>query len=192
MNYRTTIEEIGILETNMQIEKYLDDKTLTNSIKHDIPIPSKVETKDIINNIISKLIDMKKENIFILSNEMALIESLLNYKNIIKNIIVALSRNLSEEQVNIIKNNIPKNNIVHFINELEFPLILKPKDSVILVFGYMNANNCIVPNNTYRMVEIYKGFLGKKIFINCISDEVFVNQKDFIKFNINNYFDVVI
>ena len=192
MNYRTTLEEIGILETNKQIEKYINDKDLMKLIKKDIPVPSSIQTNEIINKIISKLIDMKKENIFILSNEIALIEVLNKYKNNFKNIIVALSRNLSLEQVKNIKNNIPKNSNVYFIYELEYPLVIKPKDSVILVFGYMNGNNCIVTTNTYRMIEIYKSFLGKKVFINCINDELLVTQHNFISINLNNYFDMVI
>ena len=186
------LEEIGILETNRQIEKYLEDEVLINSIKNDIPVPSKKETKDIIKKVISKIIDMKKENIFILSNEMALIERMLDYRSNIKNIIVALSRNLTEEQINNIKNNIPNDNNVYFINELEYPSIVKPKDSLILVFGYINGNNCIVPINTYRMIEMYKSFLGKKVFVNCINDEVIVNQNGFISINANNYFDMII
>ena len=93
MNYRTTLEEIGILETNKQIEKYINDKDLMKLIKKDIPVPSSIQTNEIINKIISKLIDMKKENIFILSNEIALIEVLNKYKNNFKNIIVALYMN---------------------------------------------------------------------------------------------------
>ena len=186
------LEEIGILETNRQIEKYLDDESLLSIIKNEIPVPSRNETKDIIKRVVSKILDLKKENIFILSNEIALIEHLLNYRNSIKNIIVALSRNLTDEQVNNIKNNIPMYNNVYFINELEYPCIVRPRDSIILVFGYMNGNNCIVPVNTYRMIEIYKSFLGKKIFVNCINDEVVVNQNGFISINANNYFDMII
>ena len=56
----------------------------------------------------------------------------------------------------------------------------------------MNGNNCIVTTNTYRMIEIYKSFLGKKVFINCINDELLVTQHNFISINLNNYFDMVI
>ena len=121
-----------------------------------------------------------------------MIEKLLFHKEKIENILVCLSRNLSEEQVSNIKSNIPKNNNVTFINELEYPSIIKPKDSIILVVGYKNVNNCIVTDNTYRMLEIYKSFLGKKVFISCISENVKVKQKNFISINGKNYFDIII
>lgn len=192
MNIKDTLDEIGILETNLQIEKYLSDKSLLNSVSSEMPIPIKCETKDIIDNAVNRILELNKKNIFMLSNEIALIEKMLLYKEKIQNIIVCLSRNLSEEQINNIKSNIPKNSNVTFINELEYPNIIKPKDSIILVLGYVNGNNCIVTNNTYRMVELYKSFLGKKVFISCISDNVKVKQRNFISINGQNYFDIII
>ena len=192
MNIKDTLDEIGILETNLQIEKYIDDKSLLNNVYSEMPVPIKCETKDIIDNAMNKILELNKKNVFMLSNEIALIEKMLLYKDKIQNIIVCLSRNLSEEQINNIKSNIPKNSNVTFINELEYPSIIKPKDSIILVLGYVNGNNCIVTNNTYRMVELYKSFLGKKVFVRCISDNVKIKQKNFISINAQNYFDIII
>lgn len=192
MNIKDTLDEIGILETNLQIEKYIDDKSLLNNVSSEMPIPIKCETKDIIDNAMNRILELNKKNIFMLSNEIALIEKMLLYKDKIQNIIVCLSRNLSDEQINNIKSNIPKNSNVTFINELEYPNIIKPKDSIILVLGYVNGNNCIVTNNTYRMVELYKSFLGKKVFVRCISDNVKIKQKNFISINWQNYFDIII
>lgn len=192
MNIKDTLDEIGILETNIQIEKYLDDKVLLDSISSEIPISVKNETKDIINNAVKTILELGKSNIFMLSNEIALIEELVLHKDKIKNIIVCLSRNLSEEQINNVKSNIPKNSNVTFIHELEYPSIIKPKDSIILVLGYSNGNSCIVTSNTYRMIELYKSFFGKKVFINCISDNVKIRQKNFITINGKNYFDLIV
>lgn len=192
MNIKDTLDEIGILETNMQIEKYMDDKSLLNSILSEMPIPTRNETKEIINNTLNKILGLNKKNIFLLSNEIALIEQFVLHKDKIENIIVCLSRNLSYEQKKNIKSNVPKNSNVMFVNELEYPNIIKPRDSIILVSGYLNGNNCIITNNTYRMIELYKSFLGKKIFVSCISENVKLKQKSFISINGNNYFDLII
>lgn len=192
MNIRDTINEIGILETNLQIEKYIDDEALLKSISSEMPVPIQCETKMILNNAVEKIISMNKENIFLLSNEIALIERLLFHHEKIKNILVCLSRNLSEEQKKNIKNNVPKTNNITFINELEYPNIIKPKNSIILVVGYKNGNNCILTDNTYRMLELYKSFLGKKIFVSCISENVKVKQRNFISVNGKNYFDIIV
>lgn len=192
MNIKETLDEIGIFETNLQIEKYLDDESLLESVLLEMPIPRKSETKLIIDSAVNRILDLGKTNVFILSNEIALIEKLLLFKNIIKNIIVCLSRNLSNEQINNIKNNVPKNSNVVFVNELEYPSIIKPKNSILLVIGYRNGNNCILTKNTYRMLEIYKNFLGKKMFISCISENVKGKQSNFISVNSKNYFDLII
>ena len=192
MNIKDTLDEIGILETNIQIEKYIDDKDLLNHVSSEMPIPIKNETKEIINNAVEQILLLNKKNIFMLSNEIALIEKFLLHKDKIENIIVCLSRNLSDEQVSNIKSNVPKNSNVIFIHELEYPNIIKPRDSIILVLGYLNGNNCIVTNNTYRMIELYKSFLGKKVFVSCISDNVKLKQKNFISINSKNYFDLII
>lgn len=192
MNIKDTLDEIGILETNIQIEKYIDDKSLLNSVSSEMPIPTKKETENIIDNAVNKILELNKKNIFMLSNEIALIEKLLLHKDKIQNIIVCLSRNLSDEQVSNIKSNVPKNSNVTFIHELEYPNIIKPRDSIILVLGYLNGNSSIVTNNTYRMIELYKSFLGKKVFVSCISDNVKLKQKNFISINSKNYFDLII
>lgn len=192
MNIKDTLDEIGILETNIQIEKYMDDKSLLDSVSSEMPIPTKIETKKIINNAIEKILELNKKNIFMLSNEIALIEKFLLHKDKIQNIIVCLSRNLSDEQLSNIKSNVPKNSNVTFIHELEYLNIIKPRDSILLVLGYLNGNNSIVTNNTYRMIELYKSFLGKKVFVSCISDNVKLRQKNFISINSKNYFDIII
>ena len=41
MDLNNSIEEIGILETNIQVEKYLNNETLINDISNYIPISKK-------------------------------------------------------------------------------------------------------------------------------------------------------
>ena len=127
MDLGKSIEEIGILETNIQIEKYLDDKNLIDTISNYIPISKTLMSQGIINNTITKLLNLKKKNILMLSNEIALIEKMEEYSRYFDNIIIVLSRNLSPFQIEEIKKNVPKNVNVNFIKELEFPLIIKPK-----------------------------------------------------------------
>lgn len=192
MDLGKSIEEIGILETNIQIEKYLDDKNLIDTISNYIPISKTLMSQGIINNTITKLLNLKKKNILMLSNEIALIEKMEEYSRYFDNIIIVLSRNLSPSQIEEIKKNVPKNVNVNFIKELEFPLIIKPKDSVILSFGYISGNSCLISKNSYRMLEIYKGFLGEKIFISCSHENINQRPKNWILINGKKYFTKII
>lgn len=192
MDLSKSIEEIGILETNIQVEKYLDNKDLINDISNYIPISKNPLTESIINRTLTKLLNLKKKNILMLSNEIALIEKMVEYNKYFDNIIIVLSRNLSPFQIQEIKKNIPKNINVNFVKELEFPSIIKPKDSLILTFGYTNGNSCLVSKNSYRMLEIYKEFLGEKIFVSCAYENINQRPKNWISINSEKYFTKII
>ena len=127
-----------------------------------------------------------------LSNEIALIEKMVEYKDFFENIIVVLSRNLKSTQINQIKKNIPKDINVSFIKELEFPTIIKPKDSAIIAFGYLSGKRCLVSKNSYRMMEIYKDFLGEKIFISCANEDINQRPRNWILLNQEKYFTKII
>ena len=192
MDLNKTIEEIGVLETNIQIEKYLYNKKLMQDISKYIPIPSYSSTSTIIDNVILNLKKLKKENILMLSNEIALIEQMSKYSDCFKNVIVVLSRNLTSSQIVNIEKNTPRNININFIRELDFPKLIKPKNSVILSFGYLSGNKCIISNNSYRMLEIYNDFLGEKIFVSCINEEINNRPKNWISINSDNYFTKII
>lgn len=192
MDLNNSIEEIGILETNIQVEKYLNNETLINDISNYIPISKKSLTKSIINSTLIKLLNLKKKNILMLSNEIALIEKMIKYNKYFDNIIVVLSRNLSFLQIEEIKKNVPKNINVNFVKELEFPTLIKPKDSLILAFGYRSGNRCLISKNSYRMLEIYKEFLGEKIFVSCANDNITQRPKNWILINSEKYFTKII
>lgn len=192
MDLNKTIEEIGILETNINIEKYLDNKKLIDDISNYIPISTYSLTEKIINNTLTKLLEFKKKNILMLSNEIALIEKMIRYTNYFDNIIVVLSRNISSSRIEEIKNNVPSNINVKFIKELEFPTIIKPKDSLILAFGYLTSSGCLVSKSSYRMLEIYKNFLGEKVFVSCSMEIINQRPKNWISITEDNYFTKVI
>lgn len=64
MNIRDTLNEIGIFETNLQIEKYIDDEALLKSVSSEMPVPIQCETKTIVSNAVDKIIDMNKKIFF--------------------------------------------------------------------------------------------------------------------------------
>ena len=123
-----------------------------------------------------------------LSNEIAILEGMLKYKEYFDNIIVVLSSNLSKEQKEIIIKNSPNQDIIKYINELEYPTLIKPKNSVIVSFGYKNGSKCLLTKNSYRAMEIYKDFLGEKIFVSCFKENVYERPKNWISINGEKYF----
>ena len=192
MDLSAAVEEIGILETNIQLEKYMYNYNIMKDISTYMPIPYKNSTKDIIDSTIAKLLSLNKKNLLMLSNEIALVEGLSKFSECFENIIIVLSRNLTKSQVENIKSNIPLGINIEFVKELEFPKNIKPKNSVVLSFGYKSGNKCLVTKNTYRMVEIYKNFLGEKIFVCCMDADVNERPKNWVAINGENYFTKII
>ena len=188
MNLIDTIDEIGIFETNIQLKKYIDNAELMYDISKYVPISSNSFTLHSVNDVTIKILNLQKRNIMFLSNEIAVLEGILKYKDYFDNIIVVLSGNLSKEQKEIIIKNSPDHNFIKYINELEFPSLIKPKNSVIVSFGYKNGNKCLLNKKSYRTLEIYKEFLGEKVFVSCSNESISERPKNWISINGEKYF----
>ena len=188
MNLIDTIDEIGIFETNIQLNKYIDNVELMYDISKYVPISSNSFTLRSVNDVTIKILNLQKRNIMFLSNEIAVLEGMLKYKDYFDNIIVVLSGNLSKKQKEIIIKNSPDHNFIKYINELEFPSLIKPKNSVIVSFGYKNGNKCLLNKKSYRTLEIYKEFLGEKVFVSCLNESISERPKNWISINGEKYF----
>lgn len=188
MNLIDTIDEIGIFETNIQLNKYIDNVELMYDISKYIPVSSDSSTLRSVNEVVIKILNLRKKNIMFLSNEIAILEGMLKYKEYFDNIIVVLSSNLSKEQKEIIIKNSPNQDIIKYINELEYPTLIKPKNSVIVSFGYKNGNKCLLNKKSYRTLEIYKEFLGEKVFVSCLNESISERPKNWISINGEKYF----
>lgn len=188
MNLIDIIDEIGIFETNIQLNKYIDNVELMYDISKYVPVSSDSSTLRSVNEVVIKILNLRKKNIMFLSNEIAILEGMLKYKEYFDNIIVVLSSNLSKEQKKIIIKNSPNQDIVKYINELEYPTLIKPKNSVIVSFGYKNGNKCLLNKKSYRTLEIYKEFLGEKVFVSCLNESISERPKNWISINGEKYF----
>lgn len=187
MNLMDTIDEIGIFETNTQLVKYATNSELMNDIAQYIPIVSNLSMIKNVDCVIKRILNLQKRNIMFLSNEILILEKLLNYNSCFDNIIVVLSNNLKKSQKeNIIKNSPSK--FISYINELDYPTIIKPKDSVIISFGYKDNKKCLLTKNNYRTLEVYKDFLGEMVFVNCFENDVKERVKNWVSINEDKYF----
>lgn len=187
MNLMDAIDEIGIFETNLNIYKYLNNKELLYNISKYIPISS-FQSGYNVKDVIVEIINLHKRNIMLLSNEISILDGLLEYKEFFDNIIVVLSKNLNNIQIKNIINNSPDKSCIEYISELEFPSLIKPKNSAIISFGYKKGNKCLLTKNNYRMLMIYNNFLGEKVFISCSKEKVDIRPMGWVLINGENHF----
>ena len=73
MNLIDTINEIGIFETNLQLEKYVNNKSLMHDISKYIPISLNALSKQQVDDAIVKILNLQKRNIMLLSNEISIL-----------------------------------------------------------------------------------------------------------------------
>lgn len=192
MNLADIIDEIGIYEISIHINKYISDNELINNVSKYIPISNNLYTMNSVEDVVLKILSLRKKNIMFLSNEIAILEGLMKYKDYFDNIIVVLSNSLNNEQRSNIIRNSPNNKYIKYINELEFPSLMKPKNSAIISFGYNDGNKCLINRKNYRTLEIYKEFLGEKIFLSLLNEKIVERPKNWISINGENYFTKIV
>lgn len=61
MNLIDTIDEIGIFETNIQLNKYIDNVELMYDISKYIPVSSDSSTLRSVNEVVIKILNLRKK-----------------------------------------------------------------------------------------------------------------------------------
>ena len=99
-----------------------------------------------------------------LTPEIALIEEMTKLSNQ-EEVIVAIPCDLEGKAKERLRNNLPRGIEVTVLEEPYFPQSFFPGNGLMVVCGYSAGGRPMVLPDTYRMVEHYSGFLGKKVFI---------------------------
>ena len=128
-----------------------------------MPLPDE-EIANRVPQIATWLHNFGKSKYMFLTPEIALIEEMSKYSNQ-EEIIIAIPCDLEEEAKERLRNNLPRDIEVTTLEEPYFPQSFFPGNGLMVVCGYAADGRAMVLPDTYRMVEHYSGFLGKKVFI---------------------------
>ena len=128
-----------------------------------MPLPDE-DIVDRIPQIAAWLHSFGKSKYMFLTPEIALIEEMSKLSNQ-EEVIIAIPCDLEEEAKERLRNNLPRNIEVTILEEPYFPQSFFPRNGLMVVCGYAAGGRPMVLPDTYRMVEHYSGFLGKKVFI---------------------------
>lgn len=110
------------------------------------------------------LYSFNKEKYLFLTPEIALIENIKNRK-VDDEAIIVVPCDMELDIKDRLRNNLPTNMSVSLLEEPYFPDEFYPGNGLIVVCGYASGSRTIVLPETYRMIEHYGSFLGKKVFI---------------------------
>lgn len=163
MDMRKTVREIGFLEAGTNLEEVLDSKDIQEKVGAVMPLPGK-NLINTISNIADWLTAFGKDKYMILTPEIALIDKLAELDTG-KEAIFLIPCDMDPEVKERLKANIPKSMKVSLLEEPYFPEGFYPGNGLLIACGYYAGGRIMVLPETYRLIDHYSGFMGKKVFI---------------------------
>ena len=163
MDMQKTAREIGLFETGINLSKVCNSTDVVQKVGASMPLPDE-DINVQISQIATWLHNFGKSKYMFLTPEIALIEAISKITNP-EEVIIAIPCDLEEEAKNRLRNNLPRDIMVTILEEPFFPQSFYPGNGLMVVCGYNAGGRPMVLPDTYRMVEHYSGFLGKKVFI---------------------------
>ena len=164
MDMHRTAKEIGLFLTAINLVEVMDSPEVQNKVGVSMPLPdSDIEEK--VSDIIKWITRFGKRKYMFLTPEIALIEELLRQTDNKAEVTIAIPCDLDSEIKERLQNNLPHGATVGILEEPHFPTNLYPSNSMIVICGYFGGERPMVMADTYRMVEHYSCFHGKKVFI---------------------------
>ena len=145
MDIQKTAREIGIFETAVNLARVKDSTEVIQKVGAAMPLPDE-DIDSRIGQIADWLISFGKSKYMFLTPEIALIEAIGRLAKGDSEIIIAVPCDLEYEAKERLINNLPHTASVTVLEEPYFP-------------------QSFFPHDTYRMVEHYSGFMGKKVFV---------------------------
>lgn len=168
MNLQRTIAEIGLMEIGRVVARF----TERNEPSPFLPVMKPEEMERQIEKLALEIVGLNKKHLFMLTPEIALLESLAdnNWDGLI---IIAIPFDAEIESSDRIQANIPRGINVNFIREGEFPGdYFIPESSALLCGGFTvhGIQYKILPSS-FRMMSLYKQFAGDRILVSAFPPE---------------------
>lgn len=164
MDMHKTAREIGLFETSINLARACDSTDVIHKVGDSMPLPDK-DISSKVGQVADWLLRFGKNKYMFLTPEIALIEEMGKRTDKQIEIIIAVPCDLEQEAKTRLSNNLPHGIMASILEEPYFPPSFFPGNGMIVISGYVGGNRAMVLQDTYRMVEHYNGFLGKKAFI---------------------------
>lgn len=163
MDMLKTVREIGFIETGCNLAHVLSSDDVKNKVGSVMPLPAP-KLKDNMSEIADWLISFGKTKYMFLTPEIALVDELAE-RDGSQNVIFLLPCDMDTEMRERVCENVPKKMTVSILEEPYFPEAFYPGNGILIACGYIAAGRTMVLPETYRMIEHYGNFWGKKVFI---------------------------
>lgn len=163
MDMLKTVREIGFFETGNNLVEVLSSADVQAKAGEVMPLPGKELTEN-TSRIADWLAAFGKHKYMLFTPEIHLIDYLA--KNGAENeAIILVPCDMEKEIKDRLSVNLPKGMRVSLLEEPYFPEEFYPGNGLVVACGYMAGGRLMVLPETYRMIDHYSGFLGKKVFV---------------------------
>ena len=182
MDMQKTAREIGLFESAINLAKVSDSKDVILKVGASMPLPDE-NVGDCISKIARWLWSFRKRKYMFLVPEISLMEELGKINDSDAEIIAVIPCDLEEDARIRLINNLPKGVAVSTLHEPFFPESFFPNNGIIVITGYSAGNRAMILPDTYRLVEHYSDFLGKKAFIPYQTIEYAIRYEGWMELN---------
>lgn len=179
MDMRKTVREIGFLEAGANLAEVLESMDIREKVGAVMPLPDK-NIINTISKIADWLTDFGKDKYMILTPEIALIDELAK-QDAGGEAILLIPCDMDQEVKERLKVNIPKLMKVSLLEEPYFPQGFYPGNGLLIACGYYAGGRIMVLPETYRLIDHYSGFMGKKVFVPYVELEDAVRYDGWIE-----------
>lgn len=163
MDMQRTAREIGLFETALNLVAVRDSSDVRAKVGTSMPMPDASIMQN-IKSIAEWLVSFQKKKYLFMTPEIALAEAMAELVDYDMEIIFLVPCDMDIEAKERLKNNLPNQMNVSILEEPFFPSNFSPGNGMIVVSGYMAGDRAMVLADTYRLIEHYNGFLGKRAF----------------------------
>ena len=182
MDLKKTAKEIGLFETAINLSKVYGSKVVADKVGTSMPMPGG-DVKNRIEQIADWLLSFKKDKYMFLTPEIALIEEIKKRTSRAIEAIIAIPCNMESDVIERLQDNLPHGITVTILEEPFFPKDFFPGNSMLVICGYAAGERAMIMPDTYRLLEHYSSFLGKKVFVPYVELKSSTRYDDWMEVN---------
>ncbi len=182
MDIQKTAREIGLFEVAINLAKVSNSLDVMKKIGDSMPLPD-ADIRERIKCIAKWLLGFEKSKYMFLTPEIALAEEMAKQSKDNEEIIITIPCDMETEAKERLKCNLPNEIIVTVLEEPFFPDAFFPGNGMLVICGYLGGERTMILSDTYRMVEHYSGFLGKKVFVPYVEFNIATRYEGWMEMN---------
>lgn len=188
MDIIKTAREIGLFEAALNMSAASGSQEVSSKIEASMPMPGG-DFSPRIEQAADYLLSFGKRKLMLLSPEIALIGEIGRKAGSHVQLILVLPCDMDPESKERLRNNIPKDAVVQFLEEPYFADNFTPADGLVAAFGYMAGGHLMMLPESYRMTERYCRW-GKRVFVPYVVRNDAARFPNWIEMNPRNFSNV--